>query len=341
MMIIDCHGHYTTSPPQLQAFRDEQLGLFAEGKDTSLAKMAAISDGEIIDSIENNQLKLIKQRGGDLTIFSPKASAMGQHQADLKTSIAWAQESNNLIYRVCELFPENFAPGCQLPQEDGQMIQPAIDELRRCVEMGFVGFNLNPDPSGGHWTGKPLTDPYWYPLYEVMMELDVPAMIHVSGSCNECHHTTGAHYINGDTSAFMQLVQGDLFARFPSLRMIIPHDGGAVPYHWGRYRGLAQMLGKPEPAEHIMKNVFFDTCVYHKPGVELLLSVIGVDNVLFGSEMLGAVKGIDPNTGDYFDDTKKYVDQLDLTDNDRYKLFESNARRVFPRLDQRLTTLGL
>jgi len=105
-MIIDCHGHYTTSPSQLQAFRDEQLGLFVEGKDTSLAKMTAISDGEIIDSIENNQLKLIKQRGGDLTIFSPKASAMGQHQADLKTSIAWAQESNSLIYRVCELFPE-------------------------------------------------------------------------------------------------------------------------------------------------------------------------------------------------------------------------------------------
>jgi 4-oxalmesaconate hydratase len=123
--------------------------------------------------------------------------------------------------------------------------------------------------------------------------------------------------------------------------MIIPHGGGAVPYHWGRYRGLAQMLGKPEPAEYIMRNVFFDTCVYHKPGVDLLLSVIGVDNVLFGSEMLGAVKGIDPNTGDYFDDTKKYVDQLDLTDNDRQKLFEGNARRVFPRLDQRLTTLGL
>ena len=341
MMIIDCHGHYTTSPPQLQALRDEQLGLFAEGKDTSLAKMAAISDGEIVDSIENNQLKLIKERGGDLTIFSPKASAMGQHQADLKTSIAWAQESNNLIYRVCELFPENFAPGCQLPQEEGQTIQSAIDELRRCVEMGFVGFNLNPDPSGGHWTGKPLTDPYWYPLYEVMMELDVPAMIHVSGSCNECHHTTGAHYINGDTSAFMQLVQGDLFARFPSLRMIIPHGGGAVPYHWGRYRGLAQMLGKQEPAEYIMKNVFFDTCVYRKPVVELLLSDIGVDNVLFGSEMLGAVKGIDPDTGEYFDDTKKYVDQLNLTDIDRYKLFEGNVRRVFPRLDKRLIALGL
>ena len=84
---------------------------FSAGKDTSLAKMAAISDDEIIDSIENNQLKLIKERGGDLTIFSPKASAMGQHQADLKTSIAWARESNNLIHRVCELFPKTSPPG--------------------------------------------------------------------------------------------------------------------------------------------------------------------------------------------------------------------------------------
>jgi len=153
-MIIDCHGHYTTASPKLQAFRDEQLQLFSEGKDTSMAKMAAVSDDEITDSIVNNQLKLIKERGGDLTIFSPKASAMGQHQADLQTSIAWAKESNDLIHRVCELFPENFAPGCQLPQEDNQTLQPAIEELRRCVDMGFVGFNLNPDPSGGHWTGN-------------------------------------------------------------------------------------------------------------------------------------------------------------------------------------------
>ena len=108
-----------------------------------------------------------------------------------------------------------------------------------------------------------------------------------------------------------------------------------------RYRGLAQMLGKPEPSEYIMKNVFFDTCVYHKPGIELLLSVIGTDNVLFGSEMLGAVKGIDPHTGEYFDDTKKYIDQLGLTGDDLEKLFEGNARRVFPRLNSRLRDLGL
>ena len=48
-----------------------------------------------------------------------------------------------------------------------------------------------------------------------MVELDVPAMVHVSSSCNPAFHFTGAHYINADTTAFMQLIQGDLFKDFP------------------------------------------------------------------------------------------------------------------------------
>jgi len=78
-----------------------------------------------------------------------------------------------------------------------------------------------------------------------MVEYDVPAMIHVSTSCNPCFHTTGAHYLNADTTAFMQCLTADLFRDFPTLRFVIPHGGGAVPYHWGRFRGLAQELGKP------------------------------------------------------------------------------------------------
>ncbi len=127
-----------------------------------------------------------------------------------------------------------------------------------------------------------------------MVELDVPAMIHVSASCNPNFHATGAHYINADTTAFMQFLQGDLFRDFPTLRFIIPHGGGAVPYHWGRYRGLADMLERPPLVEHVMQNVWFDTCVYHQAGIDLLFRVIDIDNILFGSEMVGAVRGIDP-----------------------------------------------
>jgi 4-oxalmesaconate hydratase len=89
-----------------------------------------------------------------------------------------------------------------------------------------------------------------------------------------------------------------------------------------------------------MRNVFFDTCVYHQAGIDLLGRVIDVDNILFASELLGAVRGVDPETGHHWDDTKRYVDALALPDEDKRKVFELNARRVYPRLDARLAAAG-
>jgi 4-oxalmesaconate hydratase len=105
-----------------------------------------------------------------------------------------------------------------------------------------------------------------------------------------------------------------------------------VPYHWGRYRGIAQDLRRPPLREHLLGNVFFDTCVYHQPGIDLLARVVPVDNILFASEMVGAVRGVDPETGHHYDDTKRYVDALPLGEADRRKIFEGNARRVYTRL---------
>ncbi|MEZ5981196.1 MAG: amidohydrolase family protein [Parvularculaceae bacterium] len=339
-MIIDCHGHQTLVPNSHNTFRDAQM---ARLNDPSLPRppQPESSDDEIREIIEKNQLRLIKERGGDLTIFSPRASKMEHHIGDGETSRDWSRACNDLVHRVTQLFPDNFVGVAMLPQRPGAGLAESIEELERCVnELGFIGCNLNPDPSGGHWNAPPLTDRYWYPIYEKMVELEVPAMIHVSGSCNPAFHATGSYYIAADTNAFMQFLQGDLFKDFPDLKLIIPHGGGAVPYHWGRYRGLADMLKRPPLATHVMKNVYFDTCVYHQPGIDLLFRVIEVDNILFGSEMVGAVRGIDPETGHYFDDTKRYVDALGLSKEDLNKVYEGNARRVFPRLDKALKAKG-
>jgi 4-oxalmesaconate hydratase len=339
-LIIDCHGHYTTAPPQHDLWRDAQKAAFKAGE--TPPAYPPISDDEIRETIEQNQLKLLKERGADMTIFSPRASTMGHHIGDEEVSKTWSRVSNDLIARVVDLYPETFAGVCMLPQSPKADLQGSIDELERCVnELGFIGCNLNPDPGGGHFTFPSLTDKFWYPFYEKMVELDVPAMIHVSGSCNPALHATGAFYIAADTIAFMQLIQGDLFKDFPTLRFIIPHGGGAVPYHWGRYRGLADMLKQPSLDTHVMNNVYFDTCVYHQPGVNLLADVIENKNILFGSEMVGAVRGIDPQTGFYFDDTKRYVDALPIDEAAKHAIFEGNARRVFPRLDAKLKERGL
>jgi len=342
-MIIDCHGHYTTAPKQLDGFRDRQLAGLADPPRRPTSIDLGITDDQIRASLEGAQLKFQRERGTDVTIFSPRAAGMAHHVGDAATSAQWARVCNDLIHRVCTLYPQNFVGVCQLPQVPGVPPANCIAELERCVnELGFVGCNLNPDPSGGYWKDPPLTDRYWYPIYEKMVELDVPAMVHVSSSCNPCFHATGAHYINGDTTAFMQFITADLFKDFPTLKFIIPHGGGAVPYHWGRYRGLAQDMKRPLLTEYLLKNVFFDTCVYHYPGIDLLTKVIPVDNILFASEMVGAVKGIDPETGNYFDDTKRYIDQLSsLSADNRTKIFEGNARKVFGRLNAALKQRGL
>jgi 4-oxalmesaconate hydratase len=334
-MIIDIHGHYTTAPVGLDAYRGSQisqLGNPVKGK-------LNVTDDQIRESIENSQLRIQRERGTDVTIFSPRASAMGHHFGNSLISRYWAETCNELVHRVCTMFPQNFVGVCQLPQSPGVPPANCIEELERCVnEFGFVGCNLNPDPSGGYWTDPPMTDRYWYPLYEKIVELDVPAMIHVSASCNPNFHATGAHYINGDTTVFMQCIQKpQLFKDFPTLRFVIPHGGGAIPFHWGRYRGLALDMGRGELNDFLMGNIFFDTCVYHQAGMAFLIDVIGVDNLLFASEMVGAVRGIDPRTGKNFDDTKVYIDALSsLHGEQRQQLFEGNARKVYPRLSQAL-----
>jgi 4-oxalmesaconate hydratase len=341
-MIIDCHGHYTTAPKALKAYRDQQIASLGDASQPSLAPNLKVSDDEIRESIEKNQLRIQRERGVDLTIFSPQAGAMAHHIGNEVTSKHWTQASNDMIHRVSTLYPDNFVGVCQLPQSPGVNPANCVAELKRCVEqLGFVGCNINPDPSDGNWSGPPLTDRHWYPLYEAMIELDVPAMVHVSMSCNANFHATGAHYINGDTTAFMQFIQGDLFKDLPRLRFIIPHGGGAVPYHWGRYRGLAQDMKRP-PLSEMMKNVYFDTCVYHQPGIDLLLKVIPTDNVLFASEIVGAVKGIDPETGFHFDDTKRYIEAIDwVSQESRNKIFSGNALKVYPRLTKRFAALQL
>ena len=150
-LIIDCHGHYTVLPKGHDAWREAQKAAFKAG--TAPPPYPDISDAEIRESIEANQLRLIKERGADLTIFSPRASAMAPHVGDQDVAKEWAFRCNNLIARVVDLFPETFVGVCMLPQSPKADMSASIAELDRCVnELGFIGCNLNPDPGGGHFT---------------------------------------------------------------------------------------------------------------------------------------------------------------------------------------------
>jgi 4-oxalmesaconate hydratase len=328
-MVIDAHGHYTTVPSGLRIFRALQISNM--GRPTKGA--VNISDDEIRASLEKGQIRLLNERGIDVMLFSPMASAMGHHFGNALVSRYWTEVNNDIIHRVVKLYPDRFVGVGSLPQSPGVSPKACAEELERCVkDLGFIGCNLNPDPSGGFWTGPPLGDEAWYPLYEKLQELDAAAMLHASATCNPAFHTTGSHYLNTDATAFMQLMESRIFQDFPRLRLVITHGGGNVPFQEARYRALC-IMNKWEPFEQFIKRLYFDTTVYSLEAMEMLIRVVGVDNVVFASEMLGGVTTVDPKSGRFFDDNKPCLDAIVwLTEEDRKKILEENALRAYPRL---------
>ena len=89
-MIIDCHGHYTTAPRALEDWRNRQIAGISDPGAKPRVESLVISDDELRDSIASNQLRLMKERGSDLTIFSPRASFMAHHIGDFQTSATWS-----------------------------------------------------------------------------------------------------------------------------------------------------------------------------------------------------------------------------------------------------------
>lgn len=328
-MIIDAHAHYTTAPAQLDAYRARQLG--------SLNRPAAgrppkISDDEILASLQGH-LGRMDELGVDRMIFSPRASGMGHEIGDARVSLYWTKVNNDLIRRVCDLLPDRFVPAAQLPQSPGVSPANCLDELTRCVEeLGFVGCNVNPDVAGG---GQPFTpaisDPWWYPLWEGMVALDVPGLVHASSTVNPALHLNGSHYTSADAAVTFELCWSDLYDRFPGLKLIVPHGGGSVPFNWNRHRALHTLHGKV-PFEERIRNVYFDTALYDRDAMEMLIRKVGVDNVIYASEPFGTAKAVDPETGRLFDDTVAFVDDIAwLTDEDKEKIFSGNARKLYGR----------
>jgi 4-oxalmesaconate hydratase len=171
-MYIDIHAHFTTVPDALKTWRDRQIVEIEQHGRHLSADDLEIPDEEIAAALTKGQLALQNQHGIDLALLSPIAGKMAHHYGDQETSLTWSRLSNDTVHRASTLFPDSFANVCQLPQSPVGDIEVCVEELRRCVEeLGFVGCNLNPDHSDGYWQAPPITDRYYYPLYEAMVEL--------------------------------------------------------------------------------------------------------------------------------------------------------------------------
>ena len=181
---------------------------------------------------------------------------------------------------------------------DDSPAERCVAELERCVnELGFVGCLLNPDPTEGDGPAPPgLGDPFWYPLYDAMTELDVPALIHSAGSCNAARVVHAeVHQRREHRDHLAARIEGVRDVSEPedrrrARRRRDPLPDGPLPFVGARARA-------PQTFDEQLRKLYFDTCNYSKDAIELLLKVAGTDNVLFGTEKPGTGSARDPIIG--------------------------------------------
>lgn len=328
-MIIDCHGH-VSPPAELWAYKASILSHRGEhGR-----RINEITDEEIlhyankVEMAPCGHMDMLHRVGTDMQMLSPRPFQM-MHSMKPNRVVHWfTEETNNIIARTVKLIPGKFIGVAGLPQAAGEPIQNVLPELERCVKLGFRGCLLNPDPYENGPTEAPaLGDRYWYPLYEKLCELDIPAHIHATGSQSERTPYT-LHFINEESIAVFGLVNSNVFKDFPKLKVLVSHGGGAIPYQIGRFESGSARRG--ESFLEGMRNLYYDTVLYSEEALRLLIKTVGADRCLFGAECPGVGSTIDPKTGRTRDDVKPMIDGFDwLSAEDKHAIFEGNARKVF------------
>jgi predicted TIM-barrel fold metal-dependent hydrolase len=329
-MIIDCHGH-VSAPAELWAYKATLLshrGAHGRGH-------VEISDDQLCAAANKKEmgpcghLDLLKRNGTALQLLSPRPFQMMHSQKPGRLVHWFTEEVNTIIHRQCKLFPDVWAPICGLPQVAGEPIEAVLPELRRCVtELGFKGCLLNPDPYENSGQEAPgLGDRYWYPLYEALCDLDVPAHIHATGSHSERTPYT-LHFINEETIAVYNLVTSNVMSDFPNLKIVVSHGGGAIPYQLGRFEA-SSLRRKVRFSENASK-LYYDTVLYTEGALRLLIETFGPERCLFGAECPGVGSSVDPATGRTMDDIAPLISKFEwLTPAQKQMIFEDNARRVF------------
>ena len=331
-MIIDCHGH-VSAPAQLWAYKATLLA----SRGSHGRGAVKVSDDEMRIALNHSEigpkghLDALKHHGTDVQLISPRPFQLMHSEKPAKLVHWFAEECHNVIKRQTEMYPNQFLGVASLPTVAGRPVQEALPELERCIKhLGFVGCLLNPDPFENSGEEPPaLGDRYWYPLYEKLCELDVPAHIHTASSRSE-RVSYSVHLINEGTIAILGLLSSNVFKDFPKLKIIASHGGGAIPYQLGRFdapslRGKSAVRFRDQ-----LRLLYFDTVLYTAPALELLIKTVGADRCLFGSECPGVGSAIDPDTGQTMDNIRPYIENFGwLSQQDRDKIFSGNARKVF------------
>lgn len=328
-MIIDVHNHLVAGPelPAYQASLLNSRGFKGRGTTGITEKTVQAARWHGHDHVE-----VLRQVGTDMALLSPRPYTLMHSEKPEKIVHWFVEATNDAIALAVQLHPDVFRGIGGLPQCAGVSPTNTFDEIDRCIdELGFMGVLVNPDPGEGDGQTPAMGDEYWYPLYEKLVAMDVPVLLHPAG-CKSPRESFHGHFITEESIAILSIADSRVFDDFPDLKIIVCHGGGSVPYQVGRWRSQIRHKGE-EVFDQRLRRFYFDTALYSQEALELLFKIVGPDRCLFGTERPGAGAKLDPRTGRWYDDVKPLIEGISwLTEQDRKRIFEENALRVFTRL---------
>jgi len=358
--VIDVHGHLST-PPHFRAFAYNLIAL------RPAQHMSLDIPDEAMRPALARHLKMMDELSIDVQLLSPRPVGM-MHWERPHLVHNWTRVTNDTIAQVCRLHPDRFVGIAQLPQNTSEGCQHCVGELEHAVrELGFVGAILNPDP-GGDRMAPGIDREFWFPLYEKAEELDATLIVHPSITRDHRVERLESPYqynnLTEETLATLLLEQSDVFERFPRLRIVVCHCGGAprrlltkgMPLNaLLQERGQDNTVGDTgaQPGGQVgmdveyaaralrdtSNNLFFDTCSYDPYFLAAAIYQRGVSQMVFGTEAPGAGSHLqNPVTGRPADDVLAMIDSFDwLTDGEKIRLVHDNPLRVFPLLAAKLS----
>jgi 4-oxalmesaconate hydratase len=323
-MIIDAHAHTNGGA----------LGNYKAG----LLSSRALAQGnfrqnedQLRTAVEHHVKTIMDEVGTDIQFISPRPFQLMHSEKPTKIVHYYAQASNDVNAMTVKIAPDRYRAVACLPQVPTEPISTWLEELDRCVnELGMIGLIINPDPFEGEGVFPGMGDEVWFPLYEKMVELDVPGLIHSATTKNPYDYYQN-YFITTETSCILQMTEHKVFDTFPNLKIIVAHGGGSIPYQIGRWRSnFGRMMGID--FDEALSKFYFDTGLYNVESIEFLIKMVGSDRCMFGTENPGTGSYRWPKTGKMLDDTKPLIESIEwLTEQDRKNVFEDVARKCFTR----------
>ncbi|MGE0059052.1 MAG: amidohydrolase family protein [Dehalococcoidia bacterium] len=331
--VLDVHGH--VSAPS--AGRAYVAGLMAANTAGRSPIASGFSPAQGRNGLDLSREAFMETCGGhaaymdhrniDTQIIGPRPFlTLGFMEPHLLPS--WVNFVNDTIRIQCELFQDRFLGAAMLPQiSDAPDLSNCVPVMERCVnEYGFVAAYVSPDPAGRRTTPG-MHEAYWYPVYEKAQELGIPLIVHGTNCLDPRIRILPQNYQIGfvveQFIATQLLSHSDVFERFPELRVIVCHCGGALDRFIPTDNHLAQ--------KDLSKNLFFDTCGYDVHFLEAAIKQRGISQTCFGTEAPGSGGAVRPETGETSDNLVPIIDGFDfLSEEDKLTIFHRNPLRVVP-----------